>query len=193
MAIFKRPIQAFSQLYYSVQVQNRVEDKLLSLQWDDGKVLNYPYIYLRDDRLCPSCYNPPTKKHNSNFVDNDDKATIKSARIDQEKDELHIEWINDGLHTSSSYRLDWLKSHGLVSIAENQQYRMKRRLWETHLKDIIPRFEFDKVLNDKLQLYEWLQTILQNGAAIIDNVPKQVGQLQRVALQVSDLRHSFYG
>lgn len=193
LSISQRPYVAFSQFYYSVQVENRIEDKLLSLKWDDGEIRNYPHYYLRDQ--CPSCYNPQTRQRiNSNLVlSNYAKTTIKTAHIDQDSDELHVEWMDDGSYTSSRYRLDWLKTHQFVSPTDNKQFRMKRRLWDSNAELNVPRFDFNKVLSDKLELYEWLRSILQNGSAIIDNMPKKIGQIQRVTQQVTDIRQTAYG
>ena len=96
-AVSQHPNHAFSQLYYSVQVQNRIQDKLLSIKWNDGKVINYPYIYLRDHCPSPSCYNPQPGKRTllNSFLKEYDKVTIKTAHINPDTDELHVEWIND--------------------------------------------------------------------------------------------------
>ena len=193
--MFQRPNDAFSQFYYSVQLQKRIQDRQLSVKWNDGKVINYPHNYWPDYCTRSSCFNLAIGKRtfSSSVFNKHDQATIKTAHINQDNDQVHVEWINNDAHTMSSYQLDELKSHRLADSSENQQLRIKRRLWDRHQNNNIPRFEFNKVLNDKFQLYDWLRSILESGAAIIDNVPKEVGQLQKITQQVTDLRHSFSG
>lgn len=194
--IYRRPDYLWPQLsYYSVQVENRIDDKLLSLKWEDGKVTEYPHIYLRDNCPCPSCYNPQTRQRViSNLIFDDyANATIKSAHVDQDKDELHVEWTNDGQHESSIYQLDWLKDRRFASQAESQQVRINRNLWDSDTQNNLQRFDYNELIENKSQLYQWLRSILDHGIAIIDKVPDETSQVRKLANQVSYLRPSCYG
>lgn len=195
--IYQRPFYLSPPIScYSVQVENRINEKLLCVKWEDGQTTNYPHIYLRDNCPCPSCYDPQVRQRTISNAIYDDyiNATIKTAYVDQDKDEIHVEWINDGQHTSSIFQLDWLKNCRFASQDEIQQPRINRSLWNSDTRNNIPRFDFNQVMNDRLQLYQWLRSLLKHGIAIIENVlPNEIGQVRKLANKIAYLRPCCYG
>ncbi|EDV24686.1 uncharacterized protein TRIADDRAFT_26039 [Trichoplax adhaerens] len=193
--VLRRPYWLSSKLYYSIQVENRVQDKLVSVKWDDGKVTDYPHVYLRDNCRCPSCFDPQAQQRiiSNPIYHNYTDAIVKTACMNENKDKLHLEWINDGEHTSSVFELDWLKAHRFTGDDKKDVHPIKRQLWGSEIQHDIPQFDFDRILNDKSELYRWLRCVMERGIALIVGLPKRAGQVEKVAAKIGHLRETIYG
>ncbi len=58
----------------------------------------------------------------------------------------------------------------------------------------LPTFQFEKLLNDEQELYEWLLTVAtQTGVAKIENAPKDLGELFKLGERVGYIAPTIYG
>ena len=70
------------------------------------------------------------------------------------------------------------------------------RLWgpEMSEEENMPKFQFEKLLNDEQELYKWLVTLVtQTGIAKVENARKEKGQLQILGERVGYLMQTSYG
>ena len=83
------------------------ENECLVVEWNDGNVDEFPYVYLRENCRCPACYMDERKSrtlYSPKEVDLD--ITAESANWNTENDQLEVNW-GDG--HNSHYSLKWLK------------------------------------------------------------------------------------
>lgn len=192
--IFQHPYYLSFKQYCTVKVKNRIQDKILSVTWEDGKISNYPHIYLRDNCQCPLCFDKgASQRLTYNPVYNGfTKAVIKAAHVSQNGN-VSVEWLNDDQHTSSSFSIDWLKANRFHTDYEDETKTVKRRLWDNKMKDNLPEFDFNAIVGDKSVLYQWLRCVMETGIARVINLPAGDGHIPKIADQVSHLRKSCYG
>ena len=70
------------------------------------------------------------------------------------------------------------------------------KLWGSEMseEENIPTFQFNKILNDERELYNWLVTLAtQTGIARLQDTPKERGQLQVLGERVGYLAQTSYG
>ncbi|RDD38635.1 Gamma-butyrobetaine dioxygenase [Trichoplax sp. H2] len=169
-----------------LNIENRVQDKLISVTWDDGKTTNYPHIYLRDNCCCSSCFDPQTQQRSiSNAVyHNYANATIKTARVDDKNDKLYLEWINDGEHTTSNFELDWLKAHRSITYDDIEVNPVTKQLWGSEMKNNLPQFDYNKILNDDSELHRWVRCMLKVGISLLVGLPEDIGQVKKSTFKI---------
>ena len=83
-------------------------DMFLAVQWNDGKVDEFPHFYLRENCNCPQCFNPSTNARNI-FAPKqlDLHVKAKSAKIDSNR--LSVKWTDGHSSIYSSERLQMLR------------------------------------------------------------------------------------
>ncbi|EDV24687.1 uncharacterized protein TRIADDRAFT_25731 [Trichoplax adhaerens] len=194
--VLRRPYWLSSKLYYSIQVENRVQDKLVSVKWDDGKITDYPHVYLRDNCRCPSCFDPQAQQRiiSNPIYHNYANATV---RICDKGERLQIDWYEDEKHPYSEFKLDWLRKYRFSTeedeMVASNIYHRDRQIWGSEMLNKIPRYDFYALLQDKLELYRWLRSLIKIGITILDNVPEKPGQMHKLADRVSFLKLTTYG
>ncbi len=70
------------------------------------------------------------------------------------------------------------------------------KLWGQEMSEegMLPTFQFEKLLNDEREVYEWLVTVAtQTGVAKIENAPKELGEIFKLAEQVGYLAQTSCG
>lgn len=198
-SILHNQLPFLSKLYYSVHVKNNIEQKSVDITWEDGSTTNFPHIYLRDHCLCSACFDPISQQRFLfNGVYNDYKDRIaKEVHISSDKKVLCIDWEGDEQHPRSEFKLDWLKQFRFASddddvVASNVYYR-DRHIWGSEMLHNMPRFDFHLLLQDKMEFYGWLRSLLKFGITILDNVPKKPGQIRKLADRIAYLKLTTYG
>ncbi len=82
-----------------MQSVSKNEHDCLEVKWSDGKVDEYPYVYLRESCRCSACYTDERKARSMYSPNNVDlNIAAKSASWSTEKNQLEVNW-GDG-HTS---------------------------------------------------------------------------------------------
>ena len=74
--------------------------------------------------------------------------------------------------------------------------RKNIKLWGSEMSDAknMPTFQFENILRDEQELYNWLVTLAtQTGISKVENVPKERDQLLRLRESVGYLLPTTYG
>ena len=91
----------------AVQSVSKNDHECLVVKWKDGTFDEYPYIYLRENCRCSTCYTNERKSRTMySPKEVDINITADSAYWNTDKNHLEVSWT-DG-HTSE-YTSEWLK------------------------------------------------------------------------------------
>ena len=100
---------------YAVQSVSKNEHDCLVIKWSDGKVDEYPFMYLRENCRCSACYKDERKSrtmHSTKEVDLN--ITAQSASWSNDDNLLKVNWEDGHI---SCYSSEWLKHLRYVSFA----------------------------------------------------------------------------
>ncbi|RDD38646.1 Gamma-butyrobetaine dioxygenase [Trichoplax sp. H2] len=184
---------------YSVQVKNDLKQKCVNLTWEDGITTRYPHLYLRDHCRCSACYDSISEQRFlfNCIYDNYKDKIAKEVRICDKGERLQIDWYEDEKHPYSEFKLDWLRKYRFSTeedeMVASNIYHRDRQIWGSEMLNKIPRYDFYALLQDKLELYRWLRSLIKIGITILDNVPEKPGQMHKLADRVSFLKLTTYG
>ena len=155
-----------------------VERRMLDVTWTDGTTHRYPFVYLRDNCTCPSCFHRSSQQRIFDAVsDLDNKITSKSVCIEDSGGKLKIHWPDNHV---SEFGFDWLFERSLpTSDTEERElsYVKQVELWGSELAGKVPRFEFDAVMSDDATLLSWLTSLSRIGLSQITGMPAEQGHL----------------
>lgn len=163
----------------------------VSLQ--DNTVLRFPYVWLRDNCRCVDCYDPNSKYRLSLVHKLDPDIEPLSEEIDESGTVLKIEWPE--LHISK-FTVSWLAQMRFSEMEPEiiDPFRYPKRLWEAKdMKDNIPTFQFDDILQSHQTMYDWLQALMTHGLALIKSAPQEPNTIDRLGKRVFFLKQTHYG
>eukprot|EP01119_Soliformovum_irregulare_P025743 TRINITY_DN9617_c0_g1_i1.p1 TRINITY_DN9617_c0_g1~~TRINITY_DN9617_c0_g1_i1.p1 ORF type:complete len:452 (-),score=79.19 TRINITY_DN9617_c0_g1_i1:430-1785(-) len=166
--------------------------KTLDITWGDQHTSMFPFIWLRDNCLCPQCVDPHSgqKKHSSAEIN----PKIGPAEITRNGDgDLKIVW-NLGKH-QSTWPMKWLREHCLnqSEIARRNLVRKKgMELWEFDLENF-PTFDHNAIMNDDQELFNWMVALRKWGVSVVKNVPKKKSGIEEVTSRIGPQRSTMYG
>ena len=110
-------------------------DEFLTVQWNDGKVDEFPHFYLRENCSCPKCFQPLKNARNM-FPPKELDINVTAEKADIDCNQLNVKWT-DG-HTSV-YSPENLQSLRYVS-CHTSIYTLHRGL--NHLNCVLYHFTF---------------------------------------------------
>ncbi|XP_002732668.1 gamma-butyrobetaine dioxygenase-like [Saccoglossus kowalevskii] len=163
-------------------------EKSVRLEWNDGCESKYPYIWLRENCRCSSCYHGASKMRlipiANLAIDVLPEKVWQDDNINGQG--ISISW-SDGHH--SHYSSTWLRQFQFSD--EPQKKRLK--LWGSDLQGNIPSYKFGDILESDAILLEWLESLRDVGLVLTKNVPTVPGQLSRLSKRVAPIRMTNYG
>lgn len=178
---------------YHIVTYSAGED-ILTINWSDGHISTYYYIYLRDN--CPSV---------ENIHENGQKIT-ETADIDPlikpavvtllQENHINIIWEQDGHHSQFSAR--WLHNHCLsrqeIEKRESRNSLLEPvELWDGTLNIGVPLADYHQVSTDEISLTVWLEYIRRYGFAVLNDVPVNNNAVCEVARLFGYVRETNYG
>ncbi|XP_078663612.1 gamma-butyrobetaine dioxygenase-like isoform X2 [Branchiostoma floridae x Branchiostoma belcheri] len=166
--------------------------RVVEVEWSGGGVSRFPYVWLRDNCQCQQCFNPDSHARLLLMADLDVRISPVRAEI-QAGSLLTVDWP-DG--HQSQYDWPWLKARCFSTPALEKRagdWQRKTRLWGAELADDLPTADFPALLTDDRALYDFLFLLDSVGLVLVQNVPCEVGQLDRLADRVAFLKLTNYG
>ncbi|GLG99378.1 uncharacterized protein GBIM_05850, partial [Gryllus bimaculatus] len=168
-------------------------DEVIQVQSADGNVLKYPWIWLRDNCQCSSCFNPKLQSRTIDWRTFDITVNPKSLHINNNI--LSIQW-SDG--HCSEFTLKWLHERSFTKDKQekwlNDVYRLPKIPWSAaDFPSVLKKFDYSDVIQSDSYLYEWLKALAEYGVAIVENTPIQEDQLRKLANRVSFIKRTHYG
>ncbi|XP_035663162.1 gamma-butyrobetaine dioxygenase-like [Branchiostoma floridae] len=165
-------------------------DRMVEVEWSDGGVSRFPYIWLRDNCQCPQCFKRDSRCRLILMSDLD--VNVSPVRVESQARGglLSVEW-SDG--HQSRYDWQWLKERCFspqVMSERGKGWQRKTRLWGAELTHDLPKADFPVLLTDDRALYDFLVILDSVGLVLAQNVPCDVGQVERLANRVAFLRQT---
>jgi len=166
------------------------DDEILNVQWDDGESSEYHFLWLRDNCHCAQCVTDLSKEQVFEICDV--PLDIKPSSVTLTSENM-IEIIWDYDEHKSSYHPAWLKEH-CYSEKSREKRLLSPKLWDKEvIKDELPIYQFDEIMNDDSILLNWLYDQRDYGFSKIKNVENQLKTVQKVAERISFIRQTNFG
>ena len=181
----------------AAQIISHDNNHCLAVRWRDGTEDKFPYLYLRENCRCEECFQNTEKIRLVNvpkFIDLN--VAAETADLNHDGEELNVTW-QDG--HSSVYSSEFLRNIRYKEPGEGQPAGVLRegtKIWGSEFSEEgkLPTFDFEKLLKDDLELYNWLVVLATGtGIAKLRNVPKEPNQLQLVGDRLGYLVKTVYG
>ncbi|XP_035662137.1 gamma-butyrobetaine dioxygenase-like [Branchiostoma floridae] len=167
--------------------------RVVEVEWSGGGVSRFPYVWLRDNCQCQKCFNPDSRARLVLMADLDVKLSPVRAEVQAAGSLLTVDWP-DG--HQSQYDWPWLKARCFSTQAlekRGKDWQRKTQLWGSELAQDLPKADFSVLLTDDRALYDFLFLLDSVGLVLVQNVPCEVGQVDRLANRVAFLKHTNYG
>lgn len=146
----------------------------------------FNYWWLRDN--CPSSFSPVSRDRAFDITTLTGEVRPSGARIEGES--LTIDWAADGHR--SRYDLSWLttwaEGHGLADPA-----RLPQRLWRSGQDAVPERFGFAAIRRDLQTRLAYMEAILRDGLALVDDMPDTTEGITELADVAGYVRATFSG
>ena len=169
-------------------------ERILDVQWADGHVSNYHFIWLRD--------------HDCSDINDTNQRVTDTASIPLNISASDVKLVAGGSQllvtwdqsvqgvTSSTFDTVWLRQHcygHAQQVRRTQQPRVHH--WGSELVSLLPSLSvpYDEVLHTDAALLKLLRLVRQFGVAIVGDTPVDNLASQRVVERVGPIRHTMYG
>ncbi len=171
-----------------IQKIDRQQGKIV-LTWNDSHHSLFHHIWLRDNCTCTQCGDRSGGHRYQELRSIDPDIAADEISVDS-AGSLQIKWAGDGHITS--YAPAWLRAHcyAAESIGKRRQQPMT---WDSNLSDEIPEWEYDRIEADPAICLQMMQQIKDYGFAIINGVPIEECQIERLADIFGYIRQTHYG
>ncbi|KAK8393294.1 hypothetical protein O3P69_013366 [Scylla paramamosain] len=169
---------------------------MLKVCWEGGKEEVYPYVWLKDNCRCPSCYHKVSHSRLTFIEETDLKAepiSVQRFQVIEGGQQVEVVW-QDVHH--STYGTEWLHSRGFSEEsrqARDSRYRLERKFWGSESLDDFPEVSFKEVITDDVALLEWLRQLEVYGFVKVKDAPAEIGQVRRLAERIAFIRKTHYG
>lgn len=156
-------------------------EKWLEIKWGDGESSILPYIWLYDNQ--PGHFHPNGQK----LVETINmKLDIIPHDVFVDEGRLFIEWEKDDLLIE--YDVDWLKGF----FTDN--WNPPLNAWEvSDLENVQLRWDYEAVVSNEKALFDWLESAIAYGFAILENVPTASEKIFEVVAHFGYVRETNYG
>ncbi|CAH1797490.1 unnamed protein product, partial [Owenia fusiformis] len=142
-----------------LKVELKDDAGMLLVQSPGEDELLFPYVWLRDNCQCSKCFHPVSLARLLLLADLklDDKP--QHVELENNGEIVYLVW-SDGHR--SPYPVSWLKERAFTESVRQKRskvYRRTKKLWGSEFKDILPKFDFEKVQKDDKELYKWMKNL----------------------------------
>ncbi|XP_072039019.1 gamma-butyrobetaine dioxygenase-like [Amphiura filiformis] len=167
-------------------------NRMYHIELSDKSVLRFPYVWLRDNCRCADCFDLSSRYRTCRVIKLDADIVPVSEEIANDGKTLQIKW--PGLHTSC-YPVSWLVQMRFSESAPEwiDPYRYPKHLWGAEMKDKIPTFQYDDIMNSDQTLYDWLQAVVTYGLSVIKKAPTECNTIDKLGNRVFFLKQTHYG
>ncbi|KAK3875066.1 hypothetical protein Pcinc_020052 [Petrolisthes cinctipes] len=166
-----------------------VEERMVKVRFCDDTSSRYPYVWLRENCQCPSCFNSDAVARL--FLTDDLDLHVHPKDIQVCDGNLEVVW-NDG-HTSQ-YTGEWLYQRAFTPQARELQrssYRLSRVLWGRELE--VPRIDYRSAMEKDESMLELLVLLERYGVVILTEASTRIGALIDMIERIGFVKPTHYG
>ncbi|XP_038076683.1 gamma-butyrobetaine dioxygenase-like [Patiria miniata] len=157
---------------------------------DNGFEGTYPYVWLRDNCRCSQCFNPSFNQRTLKIVDLDPDVIPSSETIVDDGQVLRVIWPDQH---RSDFQAAWLSRRHFSDRPRDLVTDPELQSWGAELNGNIPTFDFQKLLEDDVELYNWLDVLNTKGLAFVKGAPTEKGAGGQIAERIAYLRRTLFG
>ncbi|KAI8507040.1 Gamma-butyrobetaine dioxygenase, partial [Branchiostoma belcheri] len=150
-----------------VRAEVQAAGSLLTVDWPDGHQSQYDWPWLK-----ARCFSTPALEKRAGDWQRKKRAGDWQRKVSIQGSNLHS---------------------GTGEASGQGDWQRKTRLWGAELADDLPTADFPALLTDDRALYDFLFLLDSVGLVLVQNVPCEVGQLERLANRVAFLKLTNYG
>ncbi|XP_071947759.1 gamma-butyrobetaine dioxygenase-like [Antedon mediterranea] len=163
-----------------------LNSETIKLVFDEVSVVQCPFVWLRDNCHCSSCYELSSGQK-QNLLENLDldihplNATIKDQSVIVNWSDKHV----------SEYPLSWLRDVKFPAATDPED---ERRYWGSEMtKSKVSTFSYNDIMSDKSSLHSWLLSLHTDGITIVNDLGSDDKNLVRLANMVTHPRTTCHG
>ena len=165
--------------------------------WATGASARFHAIWLRDNSLDASTRSPNNGQRLVTICDIDPGTSVTHTQILEGGDVVAVTFAPDGV--TSHFPSQWLHDRRYDMPIDDAKLHSgwispQHETWmNVSMQDRIPRASWSNIQSSPEVLLQWLQAIDRFGFAVVDGVPREPGELCRVAEMFGYVRETNYG
>lgn len=168
---------------------NDLRSEEVVVEFNDGRAIRYPSLWLRDHCLCSECTHPHTKQRQLDISQLDLDTRAKSA--EPTRSGLQITWT-DSDH-SSTYPWTWLQQHEPFNAKSRTSHQRSGWQHVSPNSPSLPTADFNAVMTTDTGLSAFLFQIRTYGLSFVANTPPTPEATQRLLEHIAFIRTTHYG
>ena len=173
---------------HSIQHIDR-QQRCLVLRWSEGHHSSFHHIWLRDNCACPECGDRSGGHRYLELGSIDADITPDEVSVD-DSGSLQIKWAGD--NHRSSYAAAWLRAN-CYSVEAVAERRHQPILWDCQLNDNILEWDYSEIIANPTTRLVMFEHINDYGFAVINDVPTEQEQIEKLAAIFGFIRQTHYG
>ena len=190
MTVQKSESAEFVQSPPSFRIREVTQGDIASrVDWDDGHVSEFHWVWLRDNCGCASCTHPETHERTVDILSWPEDIHPESLSLNDDG-ALEIIWSSGG--HASRYTPGWLRAHCYSAHARAER-RAAPILWDGGLGGELPVIQHTDIVAGDAGVVHWLHNLRDYGVALIRGVPCEKGQVKRLAGRIGPVRETNFG
>lgn len=169
--------------------EGTVNLKTVEVAFGDNSRSLYPHVWLRENCVCPQCFNKDAIARL--FLIDDLDLNIEPSGIQLKDGGLLVTW-KDG--HESFFTGQWLHQRSFTDQARAKQrsnYALSKAYWGSDFK--VPEMDFKLAMTDDRALLEWLVMFEKYGVVILKDSPAEVGPLKEFIERIGFMKPTHYG
>ncbi|XP_071533113.1 gamma-butyrobetaine dioxygenase-like isoform X1 [Panulirus ornatus] len=166
---------------------------MLQVCWAEGGMDLFPYVWLRDNCQCPSCFHPTTLSRKISMEDLNLDIIPTSIQMANGGEMVEIQWLDGHF---STYSANWLHERAFNKASQDRRDCFRRppqSFWGSELLESLPRASFPELLEDNVALFTFLQQLEVTGLVVVSDTPCCSGQIHQLSKRVGYLMPTHYG
>ncbi|XP_076351037.1 gamma-butyrobetaine dioxygenase-like [Tachypleus tridentatus] len=171
----------------------------LKIVFSNYKVLEFKYIWLRDNCYCSSCIDSDSQQKLIDTAELDINVAPESFWVN-EHGQLELVWKENGGIHKSIYDPDWLCKYGRhlgTEVFPNERDQVKLpplEVWDrVSIWKNMPEISHKDVMETTDGLHAWLEMIYKYGVAILRNCPLDKNEILKVADRIAYVKNTICG
>ncbi|XP_038076167.1 gamma-butyrobetaine dioxygenase-like [Patiria miniata] len=157
---------------------------------DNGFEGTIPYVWLRDNCRCSECFYPSASQRLMKMTDLDPDVIPSSETIVDDGRVLRVIWPDQH---RSDFQAAWLSRRHFSDRPRDVVTDPELQSWGAELNGNIPTFDFQKLLEDGAELYNWLDVLNTKGLGLVKGAPTKKGTLRQLAERVAYFKKTLWG
>ncbi|MFT2109582.1 TauD/TfdA family dioxygenase [Marinomonas sp. 2405UD68-3] len=158
----------------------------LCVQWSNGTESEFHYLWLRDN--CSTAFHEKTGERDFDLLSVSED--IHPLNVEWNNDKLNIEWSEAG--HKSSFLQTWLYKR-CYSRMNSDRHLSTYQSWDTSFVNRIPRAQYQDVMNNDADLYQWMVELDKFGLTLVEGMPDTAASTTDFATRVDYLRQTNFG